>query len=92
MVLPHFLTIFLVIVVLQITATRKHRCPLCERELGTDGKFLVFFRDEVYSFAIGNLLLIIGTNGLIVSKKILVSIGIGILVLVILTVKMNYAN
>ena len=92
MVLPHFLTIVLVIIVLQITATRKHRCPLCERELGTDGKFLVFFHDEVYSFTLGKLITYLGTNGLIVSKKILASIAIGILVLIILTVKMNYAN
>jgi hypothetical protein len=41
------------LVILQVTATRKHRCPMCERELGSDGKFLVFFKDEVYSFAIG---------------------------------------
>jgi len=35
----------------------------------------MFFKDEIYSFAIGNNKLIIGTNGLIISKKILVTIG-----------------
>jgi uncharacterized YccA/Bax inhibitor family protein len=37
--------------------------------LGTDGKFLAVFTDRVYSFSIGE-------NGLLVSKKILMTIGL----------------
>lgn len=67
--LPNAVTIVLVVLILQTTATKKHRCSLCERELGNDGKFLVLFKDEVYSFRLGE-------NGILISKKILVTLAI----------------
>lgn len=52
-IMPNAIMIVVVMIVMQLTATKRHRCGLCERELGTDGKFLGLFHDQVYSFNIG---------------------------------------
>jgi hypothetical protein len=44
-IVPHMAMMLLVIMLMHFTASRKHRCPLCERELGHDGKFLLYFTD-----------------------------------------------
>jgi hypothetical protein len=59
----------LIITLIQLTASRKHRCPLCERELGSDGKFLLFFTDEVYSWSFLSA-------GFISTKKNLMTFGL----------------
>ena len=59
----------LILTIMQLTASRKHRCPLCERELGSDGKFLVYFTDEVYSWSFMSA-------GFISTKKNLMTFGL----------------
>jgi len=65
-IVPNFIMILLVVALLQFTASRKHRCPLCERELGSDGIFLLYFTDEVISFSIFSA-------GFIFTKKLLIT-------------------
>ena len=77
--------IIVVIVALQITATRKHRCSLCEREIGSDGKFLICFKDEVYSFSLGE-------SGVLISKKILMTGGLFAFMLLILLARSHYQS
>jgi hypothetical protein len=55
------------VLVFQFTSVTKHRCSMCEKELGSDGKFLHYLIDEVYSFNIGR-------TGIILSKKILANL------------------
>lgn len=81
-VVPGLIMMGLVILLMQMTANKKHRCPLCERELGHDGKFLIYFQDEVYSLAIFS-------SGLIVTKKILISGVLMILAIIIFSVKLS---
>jgi uncharacterized membrane protein len=81
--LPNAIMIVVVLVVLQLTATRKHRCPLCERELGSDGKFLLIFQDEAYSFALGE-------TGILLSKKILMTLSLFVVTFLILILRANY--
>ena len=82
---PNAVMIVVVVVVLQLTATKKHRCALCERELGTDGKFLILFTDEVYSFSLGE-------TGVLISKKILVTAGLFCSIFAILALKGNQSK
>ena len=42
---PNFMMMLISLMLLQFVASRKHRCPLCERELCSDGRFLVYFTD-----------------------------------------------
>lgn len=44
-IVPNFIMMMLIIMMLQFASSRKHRCPLCERELGSDGRFLIYFTD-----------------------------------------------
>ena len=81
-IFPNAIMIVVVIVILQITATKKHRCSLCEREIGSNGKFLIVFTDEVYSFSLGE-------SGILISKKILMTGGFFLLILLIITIKSN---
>lgn len=83
--LPNAIMIVVVIVALQLTATRKHRCSLCEREIGSDGKFLICFQDEVYSFSLGE-------SGVLVSKKILMTGGLFAFMLLILLLRSHYQS
>lgn len=53
--------------------------------------FLSFFKMTCIVLPLVCYNINIGTNGIIVSKKILASIGMGILILVILSVKVNNA-
>jgi hypothetical protein len=75
-IVPHLAMMLLVIMLMQFTAARKHRCPLCERELGHDGKFLLYFTDEVYS-------LTLFSAGFIFTKKMVVT---GVLILFAMTI------
>lgn len=72
----------LVIMLMQFTASRKHRCPLCERELGNDGKFLVYFTDEVYSVSLLSA-------GFIFSKKMAVTAGLIAFIFIVTTVRVS---
>ena len=72
--------IIIVIFILQLTATKKHRCSLCEREIGSDGKFLIIFSDEVYSFSLGE-------SGILISKKILMTGGLFLLMIIIFSIR-----
>lgn len=74
-----------IVLVLQTTATRKHRCSLCERELGNDGKFLVVLKDEVYSFKLGD-------SGVLISKKILCTIAIFALMFLVIFARAKIGN
>ena len=82
---PGFAILIIVVVLLQLTATKKHKCPSCEKEVGTDGKFLYFFVDELYS-------LNLGFSGLIISKKLLVSIFSVIVIFGIISLRVHYHN
>lgn len=82
-ILPNAFMIILVILVIQITATQKHRCPLCERELGSNGKFLKIFKDEIYSLSFHD-------NGILISKKIIYSGVIFIGTLFVLFIRAKY--
>lgn len=83
--LPNAIMIVVTVVTLQVTATRKHRCSLCERELGTDGKFLIFFTDDVYSFSVGE-------TGILVSKKIFVTIGLFLTMFLVISVRASLSE
>lgn len=80
--IPNAIMIVIVVVALQLTASKKHRCSLCERELGSDGKFLLIFSDEVYSFSLGE-------NGVLVSKKMMISFGLIVFAIVSLWIRNN---
>lgn len=80
MLLPHVLNIIAVVFAFQLTSVCKHRCPLCERELGSDGRFLHYLTDSVYSFNLGR-------NGVIVTKKIIVNVMLTALVIGLMFVR-----
>lgn len=69
--------IIVIVAILQLTTTRKHRCSVCERELGSDGKYLLVFTDEVYSFSLGE-------TGVLLSKKILMTGGLFLTTVVVI--------
>lgn len=66
-IVPHLTMMLVIIFLLHFTASRKHRCPLCERELGSNGKFLMYLTDEVYSISIFSA-------GFIFTKKMVVTV------------------
>jgi hypothetical protein len=75
LMLPNVLNIIGMMFAFLLTSVKKHRCSICQFELGTDGKFMVCLKDQVYSFNIGR-------SGVILTKKILVSIGLTLAVIV----------
>lgn len=77
---PHLAMMLLVITLMHFTASRKHRCPLCERELGNDGKFLVYFTDEVYSLSLFSA-------GFIFTKKMAITGGLLLFISIVLTIR-----
>ena len=82
MLVPHMVMMILVIMLMHFTASRKHRCPLCERELGNDGKFLVYFTDEVYSVSLFSA-------GFIFSKKMAVTAGLIAFIFLVTTIRVS---
>lgn len=69
LLLPNILNIIGMMFAFVAASVKKHRCSVCQFELGTDGKFLMCLQDDVYSFNAGK-------SGIIITKKILVSIGL----------------
>lgn len=84
-IVPNFIMILLVVALLQLTASRKHRCPLCERELGSDGIFLLYFTDEVISFTIFSA-------GFIFTKKLLVTCLLIVFTVLVLSIRLSITN
>lgn len=79
-VVPHLAMMMLVMLLMHFTASRKHRCPLCERELGSDGKFLLYFTDEVYSLSFFSA-------GFIFTKKMLVTGALLLFMVLVLSIR-----
>jgi hypothetical protein len=79
-IVPNAIMISVIVMVLQLTATLQHRCSVCEKELGTDGKYLLCFTDRVYSFSFRE-------TGILVSKKILMTVGLFLLFVSIVVLK-----
>jgi hypothetical protein len=79
-IVPNLVMMLLIVILLQFASSRKHRCPLCERELGSDGKFLLYFTDEVYSMSFLSA-------GLIFTKKTAATITIVLIAISIVTVR-----
>jgi hypothetical protein len=84
-IVPNFLMMMLIIMLLQFASSRKHRCPLCERELGSDGKFLIYFTDEVYSFSFLSA-------GLIFTKKTLATLLLILFAASVISLRSYYEN
>ena len=82
--------LMIVIMMLQFASGRKHRCPLCERELGSDGKFLIYFTDEVYSLSLLSIGMNVGKIGVIFTKKTLVTILLIVFGLSVIGVRSYY--
>jgi hypothetical protein len=80
MLLPAIVNILAVVLAFQFTSVTKHRCSMCEKELGSDGKFLHYLVDEVYSFSIGR-------TGIILSKKILANLTLTAFLILIVVLK-----
>ncbi len=81
-IVPHLLMMLLVMTLMHFTASRKHRCPLCERELGHDGKFLMVFTDEVYSLSLFSA-------GLIFTKKMLITAALLAFIVFVLSIRVG---
>jgi len=75
----------LVVMLLQFASSRKHRCPLCERELGSDGKFLIYFTDEVYSFSLFSA-------GFIFTKKMMTTALLLLFAISLITLRSYYED
>jgi hypothetical protein len=80
MLLPAIVNILALVLAFHLTSITKHRCSMCERELGSDGKFLHYLFDEVYSFSIGR-------TGIILSKKILVNLTLTAFLILVVFLK-----
>jgi hypothetical protein len=81
-IVPHLAMMLLVIVLMHFTASRKHRCPLCERELGNDGKFLLYFTDEVYSLSLFSA-------GFLFTKKMAVTAALIAFILLVMSIRVS---
>lgn len=84
-IVPHLSMMVLAILLMHFTASRKHRCPLCERELGHDGKFLMYFTDEVYSLSLFSA-------GFIFTKKTLATALMLAFICLIMTARVAQMN